>query len=132
MSGGSIQFGCWLPAHSLRRRLIVILFATFCCGLVFAVTFYYWEALDTQAGLGERSLQEQARELSDGTAAQRDTVSAPPRVLDPAYRRPGTGYGYTFYNASGHVRSVSPSWAGTPHSPSIPATASIIGTGPQI
>lgn len=115
MSGVFSRIWSCLPPQSLRRRLVLILFATFCCGLVSSVVYFYWEAVGTQAGLRERSLQEQARQLLDRTAAQRgDAARLTSGVRDPAYRRPGTGYGYTFYDVLGRVRSVSASRAGTP------------------
>lgn len=112
MSGGFSKIWSCLPPQSLRRRLVLILFATFCCGLVSSVVYFYWEALGTQVALRERSLQEQARELVDRPAARRgDVALAAAGTRNPAYSRPGTGYGYTFYDISGRVRTVSPSRA---------------------
>lgn len=101
------------PRPSLRLRLILILFTTFLVGLGAAVLFFYWEAIGTQAGLRERSLQEQARELLEVTSpAQRLGTGSFP-VLSPnlAYAQPQGGYGYTVYDPQGRVRAVSPSRA---------------------
>ena len=98
---------------SLRLRLILILFTTFFAGLAAAVLFFYWEAIGTQSGLRERSLQEQARELLDTmTQPSRQAGNlASPLQTSQAYAEPGGAYGYTLYGSTGNVQAVSPSRA---------------------
>ena len=95
---------------SLRSRLVLILFTTFCIGLAAAIVFFYWEAIGIQTGLRERSLQEQARELFARMPATPSLVT-PARPLDSAYAERDASYGYTLYDMTGRVRSISPSRA---------------------
>ena len=101
------------PQPSLRLRLTLILFTTFFTGLAAAVLFFYWEAIGTQSGLRERSLQEQARELLDTIPPQSRHPGgpAPPLQTSPAYAEPGGAYGYTIYGPTGNVQALSPSRA---------------------
>ncbi len=114
MTSGVAQFRRAFPRPSLRVRLILILFTTFLVGMAAAVLFFYWEAIGTQAGLRERSLQEQARELLDAVPARHwrtgGFTPALPRI--PAYAHPDTAYGYTLYDPRGVVRAISPNRVG--------------------
>lgn len=103
----------WRP--SLRARLILILFVTFCAGLLGAGAFFYWEGGAIGAGLRERSLQEQARQLLDGlsSGSSGQTAAAALRSVDPIYARPGAAYGYTLFDRDGRVRAVSESRRGS-------------------
>ena len=100
--------------RSLRLRLTLILFATFFGGLLAALLFFYWEALGTQSGLRERSLQEQAREIL--ATVQIDKGGVPrlrgDQALSETYARLASGYGYTFFDQRGTVKAVSVSRTG--------------------
>lgn len=114
MMGSMAQLRRMFPRTSLRVRLILILFMTFLVGMAAAVLFFYWEAIGTQAGLRQRSLQEQARELLVTVSAQRWKTGsfAPELLVSPPYTDRKAGYGYTLYNSKGLVRAVSPSRSG--------------------
>lgn len=100
--------------RSLRLRLILILFATFFGGLLVALQFFYWEALGTESGLRERSLQEQAREiLATAQVGKGGTPrSGNDRFLDKAYANRASNYGYTIFDRRGAVQGFSASRIG--------------------
>ena len=109
MRRGFVRFGRMFPRQSLRVRLILILFTTFLIGLAAALSFFYWEAIGTQAGLRERSLQEQARELLDTLHANHwRTGGFTPLPANLAYTDTKGTYGYTLYDSWGNVLAVSP------------------------
>ena len=114
MTGTMAQIRRLFPPTSLRARLTVILFATFCAGLLAAFAFFYWEAIGTQSALQERSLQEQARELlGDVQLDQRGEPNfAQLRSLDSIYSRAGSGFAYTLFDRTGAVKATSSSRAG--------------------
>ena len=102
-----------LSGSSLRWRLIFILFTTLCSGLIAAMLFFYWEAIGTQTGLRERSLQEQAREILAAVEVDARGVPRLPQNqrLNEAYARSASGYGYTFFDRRGSVKAISASRA---------------------
>lgn len=101
------------PRSSLRTRLIFIFFATLCAGLVAAFLLFYWEALDTQRSLQERSLQEQAREILQGLRLDSAGVPVivPDRRGNKVYSERNSGFAYAFFDRKGSLKAVSRSRA---------------------
>ena len=114
MTGTMAQIRRLFPPNSLRARLTVILFVTFCAGLLAAFAFFYWEAIGTQSALQERSLQEQARELLGDVQLDRrgEPGIAQLGSLDATYGRAGSGFAYTLFDRTGAVKATSSSRAG--------------------
>lgn len=93
-------------SHSLRLRLLGVMFALFTLGLAASFAEYRFEVHDVLAGLHARTLQNQARELTDalrvapGGAAR---LSLPPDWRR-AYANPARQFTFTVFGADHRPR----------------------------